>query len=348
MNSQEDINYQLKENFIFFLDILKQPEEVFDCRSREYKLVRAWLDKLAMGSFETTDELRQRNICMSHLLVCLNNGKLTGPFLAPPKQEQFLDIDFEGKAKQKRVCPRPLTGMKAPEKACLVAETRGPCECDFVCCDGDDDRRNEKKACSNTTGSSFDLICGYMTQYVNIPACLKESLDASLPSILHLHTAPYHPKEGATATAAGCKTTTTEPSSSNYGKVVDSYEKCTDCCAGSRLHMGSGKSVGDNSTARTLCNQQVESDQQEMYGCIATLLKAIASELRGEQTPGSNDFLEYELARYKNFIKNYSHLAGNMFKLQDRPILRPFLLLNLQNDLVKLLPANMKRAFGFG
>ncbi|XP_054732701.1 uncharacterized protein LOC129240748 [Anastrepha obliqua] len=322
MGSEENINYQLAENFIFFHDILKQPEEVFDCRSHEYELASAWLNKLSTGIFETTEELRQRNIYMSHLVACLNYGKLTGPFLSPPKQNPFHDTaDFQTKVKARRICQRPTPGMSTSEKACAAGVRPTPCECEYLCCDNDESRRDQKKDCN---GSSFDRICGYMKQYVNVPACLE----ASLQPILKVRQGQYQTRETG-------NNKTKVPSAPSYANG-DRYERSArasgvsyrDC---GNVVMKSGKKEGDNT------RQNMEFAEQQTYGRIRALLDVIFSELSGESTPGTNDFLESELARYKNFIMNYSVMGANMLQWKSQPALRSFLLMQLQNDLVKLL-----------
>ncbi|XP_012158136.1 uncharacterized protein LOC105664963 [Ceratitis capitata] len=313
MAAEESIDYQLTENFIFFQDILKQPEDVFDCRSREYKLARAWLDKLSMSGFETIEDLRLRNVYMSHLVACLNYGKLTGPFVSMPKPGPTLDpSDFQSTEKPRLTCPRPPPSAPASHKACLTTQsTSTPCECAFVCCDKQEDKRD-----CDSGKSPFDRICGYMTQYMNVPACMDGSLSGK-----------FFTKDADTS----CAITSAGTSSALY-QESDKYEADA-CCSAHQ----------DN----------VLGDPQLVYERITVLLDAIASELRGDQTPGNNDYLEYELARYKKFIMGYSKVAAEISKLQARKSLRSYLLLNLQNDLVKLLnegsppEVNAKRVFTY-
>ncbi|XP_067645214.1 uncharacterized protein [Eurosta solidaginis] len=372
MNAEDNIDYQLTQNFIFFLDILKQPDEVFDCRSREYKLARAWLDKLSMGVFETTDELRLRNIYMSHLVACLNYGKLTGPFVSLPKPGTDLDsVDFQGKVKTqaRRVCPRaPPSGLTQSEKVCLATVAKTPCECDFVCCDKDEQQRHDQRNDCGAGGSPYDRICGYVTQYVNVPACL----DVDLRSTMQVQKAQYHTRDmrggesqhsapqspQSNAGSSGGKKYEKKSVSAYNGSSSGGRRGAASCgilshdCGASSFGVGSGKSDFGDNCSRTL-KVEDDADCAQNYVHIQVLLDAIASELRGEQTPGSNDFLECELARYKNFIQNYSDMSVKLEKLRQQPTLRSFLLLNLQNDLVKLLnenlkpAANMKREFKF-
>lgn len=70
---------------------------------------------------------------------------------------------------------------------------------------------------------------------------------------------------------------------------------------------------------------------------VVILLKAIAAELSGYVGCGCNKYLESELLRYKNFIMNFSNFARVLNKLKSQSALRSFLLLNLQDDLIKLI-----------
>ncbi|XP_011195553.2 uncharacterized protein LOC105220762 [Zeugodacus cucurbitae] len=311
---EENIGYQLAENFIFFQDIVKNPEEVFDCRSQEYKLANAWLNKLSMLGLETIDDMRLRNVYMSHLVACLNYGKLTAPFNSMPKPDGGLDkSDFQSLEKPRQaVCPRPKPGMTASQKACQLPQGGGKqCECDYLCCDKND----LKKDCSNVAPTAtFDNICGYMMQYVNVPTCLDSQLRGTVEhSNYQTHDVFTNYADPAVATT----------SAAFYGPKVEEKEKC----------------VGGAYVASTCatCGENLEFDHQLVRSQITTLLEAIASELRGEQTPGTNDYLEYELARYKNFKLQFPQVAEKISKLKAEQSLRSYFLLNLQNDLVKLL-----------
>lgn len=327
MDSEDNIGYQLAQNFIFFQDIVKKPEEVFDCRSQEYKLANAWLNKLSMFGFETIEDMRLRNVYMSHLVACLNYGKLTGPFTSMPRPDGVLDkSDFQSQQKpQQAVCPRPKPSMSASQKACLVPKVDGtPCECDYVCCD----KNEQKKDCSGAgPTSAFDHICGYVMQYVNVPTCLDSQLRATVE-----HN-QYHSHDAFTNCADAAAATT---SAAFYGHEVD------DKCVG-------GAFVASNCTT---CGENVGLDHQFVRSQITTLLDAIGAELRGEQSPGTNDYLEYELARYKNFKLQFPQVAERIAKLKAEQSLRSYFLLNLQNDLVKLLndcclqpDMNMRRTY---
>lgn len=327
MDSEDNIGYQLAQNFIFFQDIVKKPEEVFDCRSQEYKLANAWLNKLSMFGFETIEDMRLRNVYMSHLVACLNYGKLTGPFTSMPRPDGVLDkSDFQSQQKpQQAVCPRPKPSMSASQKACLVPKVDGtPCECDYVCCD----KNEQKKDCSGAAPTSaFDHICGYVMQYVNVPTCLDSQLRATVE-----HN-QYHSHDAFTNCADAAAATT---SAAFYGHEVD------DKCVG-------GAFVASNCTT---CGENVGLDHQFVRSQITTLLDAIGAELRGEQSPGTNDYLEYELARYKNFKLQFPQVAERIAKLKAEQSLRSYFLLNLQNDLVKLLndcclqpDMNMRRTY---
>lgn len=78
-------------------------------------------------------------------------------------------------------------------------------------------------------------------------------------------------------------------------------------------------------------------DDKEMPEDICELLEAISAELQGTTEPGSSDYLERELSRYKGFVMSHSDLATHLKSLSSGMKLRYFLLLGLQNDLVKLL-----------
>lgn len=78
-------------------------------------------------------------------------------------------------------------------------------------------------------------------------------------------------------------------------------------------------------------------DSKETREDICELLEAISAELRGTTEPGSSDYLERELSRYKGFVMSHSDLATHLKSLSSGMKLRYFLLLGLQNDLVKLL-----------
>lgn len=77
-------------------------------------------------------------------------------------------------------------------------------------------------------------------------------------------------------------------------------------------------------------NQDFQSDIQELLNCIS-------GELKGDLEPGQNSYLEHELCRYREFIMEYSQMACSLQAMPTEAMMRSFLLLNLQNDLVKLL-----------
>lgn len=89
-------------------------------------------------------------------------------------------------------------------------------------------------------------------------------------------------------------------------------------------------------------SSQIGSEEvEELSTNISDLLNAISAELRGDINPGSNEFLETELGRYKTFLsKHHVHITRHMGKLKPDSKLRNFLLLSLQNDLIKLLNEN--------
>ncbi|KAK4884846.1 hypothetical protein RN001_001117 [Aquatica leii] len=85
-----DIENKLDEDFLFYLgftntffDQFENPDEVEHCR--------AWLQKLCGMLCTSIDQKRNRNIYLSNLVLCMQEGKLSGPFLNYPQEVDISD-----------------------------------------------------------------------------------------------------------------------------------------------------------------------------------------------------------------------------------------------------------------
>lgn len=94
-NSTPDFSDQLREDFLFLLDMLRKPEQAFPPCSPQLLLAQKWLDFLCTYKFDTLEDKRLRNMYMSHLCTGLIQSKLYGPFLGePPLNSKLTMVDF--------------------------------------------------------------------------------------------------------------------------------------------------------------------------------------------------------------------------------------------------------------
>ncbi|GJQ82431.1 hypothetical protein Trydic_g11845 [Trypoxylus dichotomus] len=88
-----EIENKLDEDYLFYLSFttsflhrLTDPSDIIKCQ--------AWMEKLCGAPFYGVDQKRYRNIFLSNLVLCMQEGKLTGPFV-----ESAQDVDLSDASK---------------------------------------------------------------------------------------------------------------------------------------------------------------------------------------------------------------------------------------------------------
>ena len=170
-----------------------------------------------------------------------------------------------------------------------------------------------------------EIICNYLMQQLNFTPDFLTSFDATLTSFMDLC------KGGSLE----CKTKP-QPQSISEFSLQSSKQHF--------LPSGESSTVETNvsSTTQDTRSSSPTNDIDDMRDDINKLLAAIMAELSGDVEPGSNDYLDRELARYKGFLMANSRLTTNFKTVKCDMKLRNCLLLSLQNDLVKLLNEHNK------
>lgn len=85
-----DIENKLDEDFLFYLGFTGSFANKFT-NPHEKELVTAWLQKLCGEKCTTVDRKRNRNIFLSNLVLCMEEGKLVPPFNAGPNECDLQD-----------------------------------------------------------------------------------------------------------------------------------------------------------------------------------------------------------------------------------------------------------------
>lgn len=182
------------------------------------------------------------------------------------------------------------------------------CHCDRSGNACDCDRKAAGADTSSLGCNSEDVVCKFLLQKQTLPSDFLQNVDATLTLFMDL-----------------CKSVSVE----------------------GRTQMNSFTQLLDSTASASLPRHQVFAkhhhppENEKIREDISDLLEAISGELRGDIEPGTNDCLERELARYKVFMMSHSKLAIHLTTLTTDMKLRHFLLLSLQNDLIKLLSEDL-------
>uniref|UniRef100_A0A1A9WC82 DUF4485 domain-containing protein n=1 Tax=Glossina brevipalpis TaxID=37001 RepID=A0A1A9WC82_9MUSC len=121
-----DFESELTVDFLFLLDLCRNPKDVFHSNSSDFKLAKAWIDFLCTYPCKTVADRRLKNIYMSHLCTALVEGKLYGPFVKHPKKGKLEMVDFSKKAgiikETLKPCPpgTPCHLCTPPPPHCIV------------------------------------------------------------------------------------------------------------------------------------------------------------------------------------------------------------------------------------
>lgn len=206
----------------------------------------------------------------------------------------------------------PSTSCSCPPQPCHCSANGNPCNCNRATA-GADLGNCEKE----------EIICNYLMQQLNITPDFLSDFDATLTSFMDLCNVASI--EGKTQNNSRSQLTSPRAKYSYLPKNPSS------------LKLNNLENSSKHQITEISCNALTPADYEEMREDINELLEAISSELRGDTEPGSNDYLDRELSRYKNFLMAQNHLTGQFRSLTSEQKLRNCLLLNLQNDLVKLL-----------
>ncbi|XP_065359103.1 uncharacterized protein LOC135953241 [Calliphora vicina] len=371
-----ETNYDdaLTQDFLFMLELC--PVQAFPPNSDEQNLAQKWLEHLCTYAVEDLNDRRLRNIYISHLCAALVQRQLYGPFVKAPAEGKLEKVDFHAVAvcPNTSVIQQPIAhstmqypareqsnltmtlmpsqpSVCSPEHSSYTVvdttktinstgfESQGqisvgstnmsfnitsggaaascycppkPCECSA---NGIPCYCNRATAGADSNGPDDDAIYNFLMQQLNITPQFLNNFDATLTSFMDL-----------------CKVASLECKTQNQSQFSLAPPK--------HYFLPKNPSSLQNSSKHDLIQDSPRSlspDCEEMCEDINELLEAITAELRGDAEPGSNDYLDRELSRYKNFFMENSHLASHLRSLTSNMKLRNCLLLSLQNDLVKLL-----------
>ncbi|XP_011195552.2 uncharacterized protein LOC105220761 [Zeugodacus cucurbitae] len=298
-----DFDFLLTEDFLLFLDLCRDPNQVFTPNSDESCLAQQWLDKLCRYDCADLDERRLRNIYMSYLCCCLIEGVLKGPFSDQPRDGRLQMVNFNAVKKQPLSCPVTCP-VRTTYKGCETPKTTS-CEQQLGSCYSSDN-----VGTSVAGGSSVDN------------SVHREIMRCSTPEVRFSTDIQCEPS----ANGGGMKRRSSGNVFSNYMMreliTPSAYNTLSPECMPCDMCQEYDAFAGVKDTFRR---------------DVAVLLKAIEAELSGYVGSGCNKYLESELLRYKNFIMNFSNIARVLNKLKSQSALRSFLLLNLQDDLIKLI-----------
>ncbi|KAB0800105.1 hypothetical protein PPYR_07985 [Photinus pyralis] len=89
MDTEKSIENKLDQDFLFYLGFINEYLKNFKDEA-ELAHCNIWLKKLC-GSPITADKKRGRNIYLSNLILCMQDGKLAGPFLGNPNEVDISD-----------------------------------------------------------------------------------------------------------------------------------------------------------------------------------------------------------------------------------------------------------------
>uniref|UniRef100_A0A1B0FJR1 DUF4485 domain-containing protein n=1 Tax=Glossina morsitans morsitans TaxID=37546 RepID=A0A1B0FJR1_GLOMM len=480
-----DFDGELTADFLFLLDLCRNPDDVFHAGSPEHKLAKAWIDFLCTYTCQTVAERRIKNVYLSHLCTALVEGKLYGPFVKAPGKDKLEMVDFKRTtsiAETTKSCPpgTPCHVCSPPPPHCLahgqVAQQSTTSATPAIAAPAPTTAVVAANAGSGSTQqalavpSAVQQAAAQQTCIAYAPVCIscpanmytgQSSTPIAQVCTAHQCAGVQAQGQGQASPALACamQTLQTTPAqtpsaqatpgqlysppqpllspytaaqvciaNSPYGsaKLDNVYPSgtstncaCTHrpCTCGGRSTGGSDqrskteeeitctylinelnftphflKEFDDTLTSfMKICSQssaienhtvpetsksspqlkggeniassircphrseinftddaishsssQISSEEvEELSTNISDLLNAISAELRGDINPGSNEFLETELGRYKTFLsKHHVHITRHMGKLKPDSKLRNFLLLSLQNDLIKLLNEN--------
>ncbi|KAL9901589.1 uncharacterized protein ACN2A1_003345 [Glossina fuscipes fuscipes] len=481
-----DFDGELTADFLFLLDLCRNPDEVFHTGSPEHKLAKAWIDFLCTYTCQTVAERRLKNVYLSHLCTALVEGKLYGPFVKAPGKDKLEMVDFKkpssvieptkscppgtpchlcspqpphcvaaGQVAQQSTSAAPAIAAPAPTTAVVAVNAASgstqqalavpsavqqaaaqqtciayapvciPCPASMytgqsstpmaqVCtahqCPGaqaqaqGQGQASPALACAlqtlqtpsaqiasaqATPGQLYSPPQPLLSPYTAAQVCIASSpygaakLDSVYPSgittncacvqrpctcggrstggsdqrskaedditctylIKELNFTPHFLKEFDDTLTSFMKicsqssgienqTIAEATKSSNQLKGEETIAPSISCPHHSEINFA------DDAISHS--SSQISSEEvEELSTNISDLLNAISAELRGDINPGSNEFLETELGRYKAFLnKHHVHITRHMGKLKPDSKLRNFLLLSLQNDLIKLLNEN--------
>lgn len=324
--------FLLDEDFKLMAAVSPPPSEVFCAKSVEHKLADMWYDRLTTWRCESLYERRLRNHYMSYFCVCLNQRELRGIFKEVPLEEitwvDFRDsVDASSCCQSKRVSNDtswPLSTslmqmqmhqqQQGPGGSCGLGPGGG-------CCGGagGGGGGSAGACCSRRTGGGVNTAWPHE---VNSRRKIPQRTTFNLSNKSRPKLVPKHLDDDV-------------PTSSD----VD-HTSSTLCSAGhkealmqSQTHPSPLPQPVRNSPP--ICHIAMDSRNDMVY-----LLEAIKCELRGDRQQLTDDYLELEIRRYRDFYSrhrrddpDYDKVVNDVNTQRERV----FMLLNMQNDLVKLL-----------
>ncbi|ALC42959.1 CG32295, partial [Drosophila busckii] len=280
------------------------PEEIFCVQSMDYRLAKHWLNKLNNMECYSIADRQTRNAHMSYLSVCLNQKTLLGPFRQMPPCEQLAWFDFRSvDMSAADACSMSLANTSTLQALACMLQQQEQQE-----------QQSTSRPC-NTNSSRRLTFAGSNARFAGggIGANIKQKyrtthklISKSRPKLV--------PRHLPRALASSCSETS--------------------------LLAAPNPKTEEKSNRRLSCD---DNSNKKNRTKLIYVLDAIKCELRGERQPNTDEYLELELKRYREFCArrrpktNTKQMENGVAKGSDPTKERICILLSLQNDLVKLL-----------
>ncbi|KAM8710353.1 hypothetical protein ACLKA7_017045 [Drosophila subpalustris] len=292
----------LNEDFQLMLALSPSPDEAFCPKSGDFTRATLWHNKLRDWQCDTIYELRMRQSYMSYFSVCLNQKQLLGIFQQDPP-EQLSWVDF-----QEMIDPNAshcMTMGQGNESAWLAMVSM--MQHQGSCCNQSRQQSSKTNFNARTAGGSIKRK--HPTTH-NLAYRSKPKL---VPKHFYLTQSSSSPQ----SCESKCSKRTS--SISSLGSV--------------------DKPMSSTQSPRQSRHRHPIDDQARKD--MDYLLATIKSELRGDQLPEPDAYLELELKRYREFYARHRYNSPDFKAITSGAVdgskERIHMLLNMQNDLIKLL-----------
>ncbi|XP_030568451.1 uncharacterized protein LOC115768098 [Drosophila novamexicana] len=307
-DSYETVEELLNTDFNLLLAVTPKPEEVFCPKSSDYQLAMHWYKKLSTWKCETLNDLRLRQVYMSHLSVCFNQKRLRGIFMQIPPNELIL-VDFMEASESLPCCTSTSMVNTSAWQTMATMMQQQPERATGSCCN-QAAKANESHGIPvggpRSAGGSNKRRCSLRPAH----KITCKSRPKLVPRYFADAKQNLYSSSGSSVSCAYAPVTATPQLNKNQH--------------------GAG-SIRYSSHSRPL-DEQARKDMNY-------LLETIKSELCGQDNQNTDEHLELELRRYRDFYARHRHndpeFKVNVAAGPEKE--RTFMLLNMQNDLVKLL-----------
>lgn len=341
--------FLLDEDFKLMAAVSPPPTEVFCAKSVEHKLAEMWYEKLTSWRPESIYDRRLRNHYMSYYCVCLNQRELRGLFKEVPPEEltwvNFREsIDAASCCKNKQAAGAAGGGGGNDSSWQQGSPAGGGCGLGAGggCCGGGGAGGGGVGGVGGAAGGG---CCSRRTGGVANMAWTQEVVSSSSRRKIPQRTThnlsyktrpklvPRHMDNGVLATSGDADAM--EHSSS----TLCSLEQKEIMMQKQQLQAASPAAARPLPqpvrNSRPICHIDMEARRDMTY-----LLETIKCELRGDRQEDADDYLELEIRRYRDFYMRHRRNDPDFNRVMNEvntPRERVYMLLNMQNDLVKLL-----------